>query len=247
MERTKHIIIILLLFLLLPGSAQANSYRPDIYKAYTNNRMDLWKDVIDKMDQTANKNIPLIAELTNYQYGYIGYCIGLDKKDEARKYLRLAEKNLIVLEKGGYNMSMIKAYKCAFYAYRLGLNKLTAPVNGPKSLENGKEALELDPDNYFALIQYGNIQFYMPEAFGGSKKEGIQYFLRARNIMEKNPSGIKDDWNYMSLLVLIGQSYTYIEDYNAAKSVYDSLLELEPGFLYVKDELYPELLKKMKN
>jgi len=224
----------------------AASYRTDIYNAYITNRMDLWKKVIDVMQGDNFKNDAL-AELINYQYGYIGYCIGFEKKDEARKYLNLAERNLEILEKGKYDPSIIKAYKCAFYGFRLGLNKFTAPVNGLKSLENAKSALAIDSTNYFAWIQYGNVQFYMPATFGGSKKEGIEYFLKAKKIMEKHPDELINNWNYLSLLVLIGQSYTYINDTPSAKRVYESILEREPAFLYVKNELYPELLKKMNN
>ena len=51
----------------------------------------------------------------------------------------------------------------------------------------------------------------------------------------------------MSLLILIGQTYTYLEDFTSAKKIYEEILKTEPGFLYVKDELYPEILKKMEN
>ncbi len=244
MERTKHYLIPLLFIFISVNMAA--SYRTDIYNAYITNRMDLWKKVIDVMQGDNFKNDAL-AELINYQYGYIGYCIGFEKKDEARKYLNLAERNLEILEKGKYDPSMIKAYKCAFYGFRLGLNKFTAPVNGLKSLENAKSALAIDSTNYFAWIQYGNVQFYMPATFGGSKKEGIEYFLKAKKIMEKHPDELINNWNYLSLLVLIGQSYTYINDTPSAKRVYESILEREPAFLYVKNELYPELLKKMNN
>lgn len=237
--------MIALLFIFISVNMDA-SYRTDIYNAYISNRMDLWKKVIDVM-HGENLSNDVLAELINYQYGYIGYCIGFDKKDEARKYLNLAEKNLGILEKGNYNLSMIKAYKCAFYGFRLGLNKITAPVNGLKSLENAKSALAIDSINYFAWIQYGNVQFYMPAAFGGSKKEGIEYFLKAKRMMEMHPDDLINNWNYLSLLVLIGQSYTYINDMPSAKEVYESILEREPAFLYVKNELYPGLLKKMNN
>jgi len=245
MERKKHIIIILLLTLL--HTPLYADYRSEVYRAYLSNRMDLWKGVIDRINSIEGKSNDLLLELVNYQYGYIGYCVGLEKKDEARKYLSLAEKNIDILERNNYDPSMINAYRCALYGFRIGLNKLSAPVNGLKSLEHGRKALELDGKNYFALIQYGNVQFYMPAAFGGSKKEGIEYFMKARELMENDPAGLKDDWNYLSLLVLIGQSYSAMNQLDAAKRVYESTLKLEPGFLYVKDDLYPALLKRMNN
>ena len=207
--------------------------------------MEKWKGVIDRMNLIENKSDELLLELVNYQYGYIGYCIGFDKKSEAKRYLDLAEQNIEILERNKYDLSVTNAYKCAFYGFRIGLNKLSAPINGLKSLEHGRTALEIDKDNYFAWIQYGNIQFYMPAAFGGSKQEGIEYFIKAKELLEKDPDDLVENWNYLSLMVLIGQSYTYIDEYNSALAIYEDILRLEPDFLYVKNELYPDLLKKM--
>jgi len=245
MERKKHIIVFLLM--LLTAYPLNASWRSEVYNAYIRNRMDIWKNVIDRMNSLDNKSADMLAELVNYQYGYIGYCIGLEKKEEARKYLSLAEKNIDMLEKNNYDPATINAYRCAFYGFRLGLNKMSAPVNGLKSLEYGRRALELDNTNYFAVIQYGNIQFYMPAAFGGSKKEGIDYFLKAKKLMEADQTSLIENWNYLSLRVLIAQSYTAMNEMNAAKTEYDNILKIEPDFLYVKNDLYPSLIKKMKN
>jgi tetratricopeptide (TPR) repeat protein len=246
MERTKHRIIFCL-FLLIGFSGIYASDRSEIYYAYVNNRMDQWENVIDRLEAVKFKSNEQLLELVNYQYGYIGYCIGFKKKDKARKYLGLAEKNIEILEKSNYKPSDIHAYKCAFYGFKIGLNIFSAPVNGKKSLEHGEAAIKLGKDNYFAHIQYGNMQFYRPAAFGGSKKEGMEYFLKAKEMLEKNPSDLVGNWNYLSLLVIIGQSYTYIDDLNSAKAIYEKILKVEPSFLYVKTELYPDLLKKMGN
>jgi len=234
-----------MLFLLTGVTASFASARSEIYSAYITNRMDLWKNLIDKMEAEKSRDSEQVLELINYQYGYIGYCIGFKKRDEARRYLELAEKNIEILEKSNYKLSDLHAYRCAFYGFKIGLNKLSAPVNGMKSLDHVKKALDLDKENYFAWIQYGNIQFYMPAAFGGSKKEGIAYFLKARQMLERDPADLTDNWNYLSLLIIIGQSYTYINDFSSAQAVYEEILKREPDFLYVKNELYPELLRKI--
>jgi tetratricopeptide (TPR) repeat protein len=244
MERKIYRIVFLLF--LLTGLPEAHaSARPEIYKAYVTNRMDLWKNLIDVMEAEKPRDSDQLLELVNYQYGYIGYCIGFKKRDEAKRYLELAEKNIEILEQRNYKLSDLHAYRCAFYGFKIGLNKLSAPVNGMKSLDHVKKALELDKENYFAWIQYGNIQFYMPAAFGGSKKEGIEYFLKARQKLEKDPADLTGNWNYLSLMVIIGQSYTYIKDFESAQVVYQEILKREPDFLYVKNELYPDLLKKI--
>ena len=245
MERTKHkLILVVLLLLTLQIKA---TYRSEVYSAYINNNMDLWRNVIERMNAIPEKDNELLLELVNYQYGYIGYCLGFDKKDEARELLHAAQKNLEILEDRKYSLSIINSYKSAFYGFRIALNPITAPVNGFKALDCARTALKLDPEHYLGYVQLGNSEFFMPSTLGGSKKEALEYFLEAKKLIEKNPESLSDDWNYLSLLIVIGQTYTYLKDYNSAQRVYLDILELEPGFLYVKDDLYPKLLNKMAN
>lgn len=243
MEGKKHWMI---LFFLLFSLSMKASYRSEIYSAYISNRMHLWKSVIDRMDKIPDKNDELLLELINYQYGYIGYCLGIDRKQEARIYLAAAQRNLDILEMDKYNPVVINAYKSAFYGFRIGLNPMTAPLNGLKSIEYARYIVKSDPGFYLGFIQMGNIQFYMPSAFGGSKKEALSYYLKAKEILENDISELKENWNYLSLLTVIGQTYTYLKEYTSAQKIYDYILKIEPQFLYVRNELYPELLKKMK-
>ena len=124
---------------------------------------------------------------------------------------------------------------------------MTAPVNGLRSIDCAKTAIKLDPGHYLGYVQQGNIQFYMPSTFGGSKKEALQHYLKARELLEKDPASIKGNWNYLSLLVVIGQTHTYLKDYSSAQKVYEFIMHTEPGFTYVRDDLYPKLLKQMQN
>ncbi len=198
------------------------------------------------MNAVPDKSNDFILELVNYQYGYIGYCLGYDKKSEAKKYLEMAQKNIDFLEKQNYRLPLVNAYNAAFCGFRIGINILSVPHNGFKSIEYAKKAIELDNENYLGYVQYGNIQFYMPKTFGGSKKEGIGYYIRAKEILEEDKTGLKENWNYLAVLLVIGQSHNYLNDYTSAKAVYEYILRLEPDFTYVRDELYPQLLKKMR-
>lgn len=245
MERAKYRLIIIMVFL---ASQQINaSNKSDIYSAYINNKMDQWKGVIDRMNALPDKSNELLLELVNYQYGYIGYCIGFKREAEAKRYLGMAQKNLDILDKNKNNSSVINAYKSAFYGFRIGLNPITAPVNGIRSIDCAKTAMKLDPQQWFGYVQHGNIQFYMPSTFGGSKKEALEYYLKARDLLEKEAGSLSQDWNYMSLLIVIGQTYTYLKDYDSAQKTYNYILDIEPGFTYVRDDLYPKLLKKMES
>jgi len=242
MLKIKSILIILLL-----SSFQIKaSYRSEIYSAYIDNRMDLWRDVIEEMDLIPDKSNELLLELINYQYGYIGYCISYDKRDEAKKYLHLAETNIEILENRNYSLSDINSYKSAFYGFRISLNPLSGPFYKQKCIDCASTAIKLNPGSYSGYMQLGNIKSNMPSAFGGSKKEALEYYLKAKEVFEENAESLSGDWNYMNLLITIGRTYTSLEDYSSAQKTYQSILGLEPGFLYVKDDLYPKLLILME-
>lgn len=244
MERKK--ISLILFFSLISFSTLSASYRSDIYKAYITGRMDEWKVVIDKMSLSSAKSDAFIAELLNYQYGYIGWCIANGKKEEAGRYLELAWKNVAILEAKGAMLSDVNAYKSALYGYRIGLNNLRAPFAGPKSISCAEKAISLNCSNPNGYIQYANALYFMPESFGGSKTAASDNYLTAQELMEAKPEDLKENWNYLGLLVTIGKAYLETGDYAAAKRYFEKILKIEPDFTWVRDELYPQLLKLMK-
>lgn len=237
-------MIVILFFLV--STVWASSNKTKIYEAYVGNNMGKWKTIIDEMEGSKNSKVDFLLELVNFQYGYIGYCLGNEKMKEAENYLALAEANLKELEKSGGEASHVSAYKSAFYGYSIGLNKMKAPFIGPKSVKYAKLAMEQNSENPMGYIQYGNSQFYMPSVFGGSKVEAVTYFQKAEKLMEKNKTQLQNDWNYLSLLVLIGQSYTEMKDYKKAMEYYVKALRIEPEFSWVKKELMPQLVEIMK-
>lgn len=247
MERPKYFLLIFIFVFTVVFQGVASDYKIRIYNAYISNNMQSWKSIIDEMENSKNKNPDFLLELVNYQYGYIGFCLGENNDDDAEKYLDLAINNLEKLNKSGVNPSQVNAFQSAFYGYSIGLNKLKAPFLGPKSVKHSRLAMEQNPENPYGYIQFANGEFHMPPVFGGSKKVAAEYFQKAEVLMEKNKAEIQNDWNYLSLLVLIGQSFEIQSDFNNAKKYYEKALKTEPNFLWVKNELYPQLLQKIKH
>jgi hypothetical protein len=245
MERSKYWITIILwgfIALNLKGSNKS-----DIYNSYVNNRMPVWKSIIDQISHQSGKSNDAILELLNYQYGYIGWCLGNDRKDEAVIYLKLAEENVKILETKKYELSLVNGYKSALYGFHIALNKFSAFFIGPKSSDCAKQAMLLDPNQPFGYIQMGNVKYHSPSLVGGSKTEAIGYFKKAKALMEKKGNEIQGDWNYLSLMVTIAQAFEAIDENVKAKLMYEEILKFEPGFTWVRDELYPQFLKKLKN
>jgi len=243
MERKKYILIIFILFL---SVLRLNAdYKSEIYNAFISNDMGRWKKTIDIMNLEKNKSNDFILELINFQYGYIGWCMGNDREREAEKYMALAEKNIRILESCSYKPSYTNSYKSAFYGFRIGLNVIRAPFYGPKSVRYAEQAIKDDASNPFGYIQYANCLYYMPESFGGSKEKAIEYYLKALRLMESKVEWRAGDWNYLSLLTVIGKTYQEAGDPLTAKGYYEKALAAEPAFMWIRDELYPEIIKKL--
>jgi hypothetical protein len=245
MERPKYKIVLLFLFCCLVPLK--GSYRSDIYSAYIRNNMSSWKHVIDKMNEADTKDTEFLLDLLNYQYGYIAWCIGNNRNEEAKKYLDIAEKNITFLPLDNHSQSIANSYKSAFYGYRIGLNRILATIIGLKSVDCARLAIKLDRNNPYGYIQYANIEFYMPSLFGGSKSLALKYYIQAKELMENNKEDLFQNWNYLNLLTVIAQTCSYLKDYQTARKYFEKILIIEPEFTWVKNELYPEILKKLEN
>lgn len=244
MERTKYLLTALLLFLIMIHIHA--DYKSAIYKAYISNDMGKWKKTMDEMARVEPATNDVILELVNYQYGYIGWCIGMKNKKEAGHYLALAKKNIELLQKKSYKPSSVNAFLSAMYGFEIGLNTMKAPFIGPKSVKCAELAMELDKMNPYGFIQYAHSQYYMPAAFGGSKQVAIEHYLKAEKIMEQQKEKYRGDWNYLNLLAVIARAMEAIGKDQQAKQYYEKILKTEPGFLWVKNELYPAFLKRIQ-
>lgn len=233
----------MLLVTLFSVSLQASN-KEEIYNAYITGNMSLWKTVVDKMEKESPKNNAFRLELVNYQYGYIGWCIGQEKNEAARIYLDLANNHLAVLEKNAYDLSSVYAYKSALAGFEIGLNSFKAPFIGPRSISHAEKSIQLNKLNPLGYLQKGNIEYYMPSVFGGSKQLAIYYYLAALNMMEQNPSTLPHNWVYLDLLVKLIVIYGEREDYKRAKYYCQKTLQKEPDLAWVKSGLYPIILKK---
>lgn len=239
------VLIVLFLYFspaILQQTSETVNFTPrqKIYSYYISNRMQDWKLFIDKMAAKSNQSASEKLELLEYQYGYIAWCIGVERDEEAAEYLKKAWKIAEQLEKQKYRLSSVYAYKAAFYGYEIGLGPWIAPVYGPKSMNHAKKAIEANADDPIGYIQLGNMQFYMPAAFGGSKTEAINYYRKAI-LMIENKKNTKGNWMYLSLLATLGQAYEIVGKQSEAEQIYRKALATEPDFLYVSKELLPKL------
>lgn len=218
-----------------------------IYQAYITGNMVKWKFTIDSMETMQVKTDKDKLDLINYQYGYIAWCIDRKQTKDAEKYLAKAESLLNQLELKKYELSMVYAYRAAFIGFKIGISPYKAPFIGPESLNFARKSVITDPENAFGYVQLGNIAYYTPRMFGGNRNEAMQYYLKAVQIMEPlNPKGT-ENWNYLNLLATVINAYFDLEQYEQAKHYCSKTLSLEPRFRWVKNNLYPKVLKGLQN
>jgi tetratricopeptide (TPR) repeat protein len=243
MERKKYFLIITFFVFCTVLFGQNDG---SIYKAFISGNMARWKSSMDSIDAVKQKSNKEILDLINYQYGYIAWCISNKYSDQAKRYLGKARENLQLLENKSYNVSMLYAYKAAFIGFDLGLSPLKAPFIGPKSIDYAKKSVTLDPMNPLGYLQLGNIAWYAPKLVGGSKTDAMCYYLKALNLMEKNPDQTVQNWNYLNLFVTLINACSDSGKYQIALEYCLKALAAEPEFDWVKKNLYPQIVKKVK-
>ncbi|MGL5318615.1 MAG: tetratricopeptide repeat protein [Bacteroidales bacterium] len=242
MERAKYLLLTLLFSLLTQNIAAQDSKKH--FDAFLSGDMQEWKQEIDKKISAGSLSLPEEMDLLRYEYGYIGFLLGTKNKSDASKYLKGALKRLEKLRKSS-DQSELEAFASAFIGYQIGISPLKAPFIGPESMGFAEKAIQLDPAAPWGYIQMGNIKNYAPSVFGGSKKEALEYYLKAKNNF-KNVKTYKTNWQYVSLLTSLAQLYESTGNEPAALNMYQEILKEYPEYKWVKEKLLPELKRKMK-
>lgn len=244
MERQTYLFVTLFLLLSTFLFGQNN---PIIYEAYKKSDMKQWKKTTDSLEYHFLKTSTGKLELINYHYGYIAWCIDQDKIKEAKYYIKKAEVLIQKLEENRFGLSMIYAYKAAFVGFKIGISPYKAPFIGAQSSSFVEKSLSLDSSNALSHALLGNIAYYKPVVFGGSKKEAINHYLNAERIMEADRAVTLNNWNYLNLLGTIIQFYVETKQYIKAQDYCEKTLSIEPEFDWVKNKLYPQVLKGLKS
>jgi len=235
--------IYLIPLLFFSSMVMAQSVLPGelIYRAYVRGDMTLWKRTVDRLHGMPVMSSGQMLELVNYLYGYTAWTISEGNSREARRYIQIAEAYLDTLDSRRYMPADVLAYRSALIGYRINLSPLSAPVLGPRSFRYAREALEMNPQSYIAQIQMGHIYFYAPSTFGGDKAEAIRCYLRALQLYRQQNPRTANDWNYLSLLVAIGQAYEATGRRETARQFYQRALNIAPDFVWVREVLLPGL------
>jgi len=200
--------------------------------------MDAWRTTIEDMEEQTPGDPEELLELINFQYGYIGWCLGQDRRREVQVVLSRLEENLERLKSASGETADYHAYAAAAYGFRIGLSAWRAPALGPRSMKHAEKALQVDGASFQANLEMGNLWRYRPAVFGGSKAKALPFYVKALAILEQEPSERRcRNWMYLKLLVLVGQLQQDLGNPEQARRCFEQALQIEPGFVWAKEAL----------
>ncbi len=220
------------------------SFQKRIYTAFISGDMTSWRETMDELAKTKPQQEKNKLQLLSYYYGYSAWLIGNDKESEAKAAIKKAEELIEEILRANPEQATALAFQGAFIGFKIGLTPFKAPFLGPKSSKAIQRALDIDPKNCQATIEFANALYYRPATFGGDKKLAIEYFERAASLFEGHDRA-KLNWIYLNLLTVLAQAYEETEQPSRAKAVYEKILDIEPDYSWVRDELFPALLNTM--
>ncbi len=232
------------LFVVKVGSANSSVYDDRLYNCFISSDMLEWQRVIVDLEKEyeATKSIKTEFQLLHAQYGFIGFLLGSKRTSLGEEYIAKADKHIASLLKSNPKWVEVMALEAAIIAFKISLRPYKAPFLGPRSMSLIDDALKLEPNNVYALIEKGNSKHYAPSYVGGSPTEAIVQYQKA--ITSIKSSNTTKTWWYLNTLTQLALAAEKAKNYTLASKTYKEILSIEPNFKWVKDELYPKFLKK---
>lgn len=230
--------VILALFISLSLSAQSFVADGELLNAYLHNDMSAWQAHVDSFNfpYGVSRSTELSTFNLIYEYGFCGYIVS-ENKEAAKPYVKRFREHVeaakTTLPKGHYEM-----YMSAVYVYELRIHESFHPA---KAMSMAKDATKLAPDDPLTLSYYGTSLFYAPTPFG-SKKEALEYFLRAEKIFRNERW--YNCWVRPATMMYIAQCYDKLGNTDEAIKTAQQLLDLYPDYEYIKYDYLPALIRR---
>ena len=228
------------ILLFVSGLCFAQFTDKQLYNGYMTQDLTSWREYVGTADWQS-MSAPERTRLINYEYGLVP--VEIDRGSSESRRMLDTYKAHIEAHKGTLTSSQYAAYMSAAHAYEYLLDKSRLLSEGLCAFQLAAKAVEEDPANPVALSLKGNVDFYAPAIFGGSKKKALKLFLEAERQMRQDPK-FRYLWNYPALQLCIAQCYEKQSKTKKAIAKCEEILREHPDFVYVRDEYLPALRKK---
>ena len=208
-------------------------------KYYLEGNMGSWEQLADSMQEQRLSKLESDV-LLQAQYGLIGYYFSQNQKKEAAELFKHFDKRLDDLLNIYPSNADYLSFRAASYGFRIALAPLRAPFLSGQHQQAIEKALEQNRGNALPYIEQGNSLYFRPAFVGGDKQKAKVAYEKALSILELQGHC---DWLYYNTASWLGQVYTNLGEPEKAYQIYTDILEKEPEFDYVKNELLPQLLE----
>jgi len=247
MERKKNITVFFIVLLtgMLLNPVTGQNHDELFFECYTTTNMEPWRKTMEQMAaQREPGNYDQLFEVVLAWYGYIGYCLGNDKEDEAKKYLKTGWVLLEELAEMPEADAAPHSLKSGFYGFEMALARYKAMVFGPRSLSTLNTAAAIDSTNIHYLVEKGNQLYYVPSIFGGDKEVALHHYKHAVELMEAGTKYHQNHWFYLNTLVTLGFSYQSLEQIENARQTYLRIQQIAPRFKWFNEDVWPRFEEK---
>lgn len=239
-------MILLIQLFLFTSFAFVQGQNGEFYTDYISGEMDHWKSKMDKMElaYNADGSYELLFDLTIAQYGYIAWCMSTGEKQKAKEYVQKAEKNADKMLQYDIDWARAHALKGAIYGFKAGQAPYKAPILGIRAINEIAIAFDLDPEDPNIWMEKGNIDLYKPTIFGGNKRDAIKFYLKAIELYEMDSLQTENSWLYLNTLSGLASAYIKTRQIKKANRTYQKILQIEPDFEWIRDDVYTDFRKK---
>ncbi|WP_263810780.1 MULTISPECIES: tetratricopeptide repeat protein [Salinibacter] len=132
------------------------------------------------------------------------------------------------------------------YGQMMGMNPMQGMSLGPKANEAMKRAKAHGPNNPRVWIIDGTSDFYAPGMFGGDKEQALKKFKKAARLAEQasTEDPLMPSWGHAEAHAWVGVAHMDAERYDPARTAFETALDLNPDYGWVKQVLLPKLDEK---
>ena len=129
---------------------------------------------------------------------------------------------------------------------RIGLNKLQAPFIGPKSVECAQMAMKAGCEKSLRFYSVWQFAILYAGHLWRIKNHGAGILQKSRKNNGTKPGADQGRLELPEPAYPDCSGLPGIETWPSAKVYFEKILKIEPDYLWVKNDLYPAFLKKIK-
>lgn len=221
-----------------------------IFQAVNTANLDLFTEAKSMIKPLVNDG--RFSSLAYYYVGYIDYRMGVltMRFDENRSeaYLDSAIEHLELALKQDEQFAEAYALLSSCYGIKISFSPIKGIYYGPKSNSLISKAKEIASENPRVALLDAIGTYNTPAIFGGGKEKGLQKMKQAAELFKrwKDDNLLQPDWGKEEVYAWIGIANAKLKNFIEARKAFERALEINPEYGWVKYNLLPKLMQKVK-